>query len=168
MAQGKAAPKLKPKDSKILKDTEVIETREYNVFILDKLNRPISDDKVNFFVRQFKADHFFMKEFPAIVDNNFVILDGQHRFEAVKRLSLPFYFRVSDTLTIDDVTNIQVNAGWSPADYLHSYVQQGKMPYIITHRFVERYEIPVSTAVRILSPQNEDFMIQGSIAAHLK
>src|ERR1035437_11165787 len=73
--------------------TEVLETYKYEQFIRDDKNRPIHEEKVHFFMKQFKLGKFFMKEFPIIVDNQFLILDGQHRYEALKRLELPLYFR---------------------------------------------------------------------------
>src|SRR4051812_17863079 len=73
-------------------DSEILETSNYDVFVLDKKNRPISDEKVLTFMKEFQAGHFFMNEFPVIVDKQNIILDGQHRFEACKRLGYAIYF----------------------------------------------------------------------------
>lgn len=137
--------------STVLKNTEVHETKEYNVFKLDKRNRPLSEEKVKSFMKMFQKGLFFLKEFPAIIDDNFVVLDGQHRYEACKRLSLPFYFRWADRLSIDNVVDVQSNSGWKTMDFLHSYIQQGNQNYIILYRFIKKYEIPATTAVMLLS-----------------
>lgn len=133
-----------------LKDTEVMETMEYSVFILDKKNRPINEEKVKSFMREFKKGRFYMKEFPAIVNENFVILDGQHRFDACRQMQLPFLFRLTDKLTIDNVIDIQSNAGWSTMDYVHAYIKQEKQDYIVLYRFMNRYKLTATSAVYLL------------------
>lgn len=136
--------------AKHLKNTEVIETTEYGVFILDIKNRPINDGKVNHWMKVFQDGKNFMKEFPAVVSEGFVILDGQHRFVASKKLGIPFHFRFTGEMTIDDVVSVQTNSGWATMDYVHSFIQQKNMNYIILHRFIKKYGIPASTAVILL------------------
>lgn len=142
--------KAKSHKGKVVENAELYETTEYGVFVLDHKNRPINEGKVHSFMKDFKTGKFFMKEFPAIVDDNFVVLDGQHRYEACRRLSLPFFFRFSHELTLYNVVDVQVNAGWTTNDYLHAFVKQDKMDYIILQRFVKRYNMPVSLAVLVL------------------
>ena len=141
-----------------LTDTELMETKEYNVFVLDNRNRPIDADKVNSFVKRFKEGKFYLKEFPGVVDDNFIILDGQHRFVACQKLGLPFYFRFADKLTIDNVTEVQLNAGWKTKEYLHSHVKQNDQNYIILQRFVNKHQLNISTSANLLNGQ-----IRGSL-----
>ncbi len=150
------AKKFEKSKATIVECSEVYETYEYNVFTLDVRNRPISGDKVNQFVKDFKGGKNFMKEFPGIVDDNFIILDGQHRFMACRNLGLPFYFRVADKLTIDNVADVQLNAGWSTMDYIHAFVNQKNPDYIIVHRFIKKYKMPPTTTVMLLSGKYED------------
>jgi len=142
--------KTKTHKGKLVQNSELYETTEYGVFTLDSKNRPINEGKVHSFMNYFKTGKFFMKEFPAIVDENFIILDGQHRYEACRRLSLPFFFRLSHELTLDNVVDVQVNAGWTTNDYLHAFVKQGNQDYIVLQRFVKRYNMPASLAVLLL------------------
>jgi hypothetical protein len=135
---------------------------------MDLRNRPVNEARVAAFMKQFQEGHFYMKEFPGVVDSNFCILDGQHRFEACKRMGLPFYFHFSDTLTIENVTNVQLNAGWKLKDYLHSFVQQKNMNYIILHRFVERYKFGVSVACMLLAQNAQGLTRNGYYAGNFK
>lgn len=137
-----------------LEGTEVLETLKYEMFKTDIKNRPIDEEKVYFFMKQFKAGKFFMKEFPIIIDHDLVILDGQHRFEAVKRLELPLYFRYAHSLTIHNVVDVQLNAGWKTPDYLHTFIQQKNMNYIILNRFIKKYQISTTVAVLLLSGES--------------
>ena len=146
---------------KVLTGTEVLETSSYENFKCDAKNRPVSEEKIHFFMKQFKQGKFFMKEFPVIVDANMIILDGQHRFEAVKRLGIPLYFRFTDTLSIDNVVDVQINAGWKSGDYLHAFIKQGNQNYIILHRFVERYKINTSVAIALLTGNKTGLKMSG-------
>lgn len=139
---------------KVVQDSEVLETINYENFSCDKKNRPVSEEKIHFFMKQFKQGKFFMKEFPVIADKQFVILDGQHRYEAVKRMELPLYFRFADTLSLESVIDVQINAGWTTKDYLHAFIQQNNMNYIILNRFISRYKLSMSVAVMLLSGDN--------------
>ncbi len=131
--------------------TELLESSRYDIFIKDIKNRPISEDKVHHFMKQFKQEKCFMYEFPIVVDKGYIILDGQHRFEALKRLEMPIMFRFSSGLNIDNVASIQVNAGWSSDDYIHAHIKQGKQDYVVLKRFMDRYKISLSVAIAILS-----------------
>lgn len=135
----------------VVPNSELLQTKDYSKFKCDIKNRPVSDDKVAFFVKQFSAGKFFMKEFPVIVDKDMVILDGQHRYEASKKLDMSVYFRFADSLTIDSVTDVQVNAGWKTEDYIHAFIQQKNQNYIILNRFIKRYKITTSVACILLS-----------------
>ncbi len=137
-------------NSKKVSNAELYETIEYGVFTLDTRNRPINEGKVHAFMKDFKQGKFFMKEFPAIVSEEFVILDGQHRYEACRRLQMPFLFRFTHDLSIENVVDVQANAGWATEDYLHAFVKQNNMHYIILQRFVKRYNMPASLAVLVL------------------
>lgn len=141
----------KPPIFKNVEHSEVKETSEYNAFQFDVKNRPVSEEKVHFFMKQFENGKFFMRDFPAIVDKDFVILDGQHRVEACRRKMLPVFFRFALDLTLDKVTDVQINAGWKPTDYLHAFIQQKNQNYIILNRFIKRYNVSVQVAVTLLS-----------------
>ena len=135
--------------------SEVFETREF-LFELDSRNRPIDEDKVRRFMKTFSEGKNFMKEFPAIVDpNTWVILDGQHRYEACKRLDIPFYYRWSTgEFTINNVAEVQHNSGWRSDDYLHAFIKQQNQNYVEVARFVKKYDFPISIAVMLLSSLN--------------
>ncbi len=147
----KIVGRKKKLDAKAVPGTEVLETLEYNVFILDIKNRPINEKKVYSFIKQFKNEQFFMKEFPAIVDFDFVILDGQHRYMACKQLGLPFYFRFTDKLSIDNVADVQANAGWKNTDFLHAFIKQKNQDYVVLYRFIQRYKLSPGNACKLLA-----------------
>jgi len=132
-------------------DSETYETIEYNVFEFDNKNRPIEAAKVNFFVEKFKEGKFYLKDFPAVINESFVVLDGQHRIKAAEICKLPVFFKVSEILQLEDVPGLQLNAGWSSADYLNSYAEQGNKDYKIMKYFVKKYKLGPSASAALLA-----------------
>lgn len=150
-----------------LANTEILETTHYEWFKMDLKNRPISSERVNAFAIKFKKGHFFMKDFPAIVAGDYTIIDGQHRFEACRLLKLPFYFRVASDVTMENVIEIQTNSGWTPADYIHAYIQQKNQNYVVLQRFMKRYGMTASIAINMIkfgrSSMNENGFYSGTL-----
>lgn len=153
-------------NSKPLENSEVFETSEF-LFTYSNKNRPIDEGKVLEFMRKFKTNQNYMREFPALICiTTWVILDGQHRIEACKRLSIPFCYRWTNEdsgLTIDNVASVQANAGWKTMDYVHSFIKQGKQDYVVLNRFIARYNLPPTTAVMILSAKGPTSQKGGSL-----
>ncbi len=107
------------KKFKIVPGLETHETIEF-LFHYNIKNRPLVEDKVNHFMKKFREGQNYLREQPGLVDEEtWDIFDGQHRYEACKRLTLlgestPFVFRWKprdSELTVDRVTEIQTNAG---------------------------------------------------------
>lgn len=160
---------IKKLDARIVKGSEVYETHEY-LFKLDVRNRPIDDDKVKRFMKMFNAGKYFMKDFPAVIDpNTWVILDGQHRYEACRRLGIPFHYKWADSnFTIDNVVVVQSNSGWSSHDFMHSYIKQGNQNYVEVARFAKRYNVSISIAVLLLTSVNSKGELTSSRGPGLK
>ncbi len=160
-----------------IENTEVFESIEYDFFSMDIKNRPLSEEKVTFFMKQFKSGKCFMIDFPVVVNADLIILDGQHRFAAAKRLQMPIYFRKAHSLTMDSIVDVQLNAGWKTTDYIHAFVQQKKQDYIVLHRFVSRYKFSVTVAAKLLAGNTRgglkefgfyegDFKVKNETEAH--
>lgn len=135
---------------KKLSNTEVLETTHYEWFNMNVKNRPLSEERVHGFMREFKKGNFFMKDFPAVVDGEYTIIDGQHRFEAVRRMELPFYFKLAMDISLDKVTVVQTNSGWSVYDYIHAYIKQQNQNYVVLSRFMKRYGMTASLAIEMI------------------
>lgn len=68
---------------------------EYGEFKYNKLNRNVSERLVKKLVNSYaRAD--WGRYVPILVDSKGQIMDGQHRFEARRRLGLPIYFIVTE------------------------------------------------------------------------
>ena len=127
-------------------------TKNYEQFSYIKGNRIINTNHLNKIVKSMEGKYV---PNPIIVNGNYEILDGQHRFEACKELGLPLYYMMTDGWNLDDVrtANIIVRK-WSYADYIYSYKSLEKTdtgPYTILDWFIRKYEIPNECGLQILS-----------------
>lgn len=68
---------------------QVNQTNDYNLFKSLKGNRNVNKLHVQRLKESFKGDYLMS---PIIVNQNYEIIDGQHRFNAAKDLSLPVNF----------------------------------------------------------------------------
>ena len=68
---------------------QVMKTNDYTIFSQIKGNRFINKSHLNRIKQSIKEEYL---EVPIIVNEKYEIIDGPHRFEAVKELKKPIYF----------------------------------------------------------------------------
>jgi len=77
---------------------------------------------------------------PVIVNENFEVIDGQHRLHAAIDLDVPIAYMIINNLGLDDVQLLNTNtSNWKLNDYLASYIDLGKKSYIDYKAFMEKY-----------------------------
>lgn len=115
------------------------ETSDYDRFSFDKRNRPIRPGKVERLARAIEKKNL-LSEYPIVVTPDMVIMDGQHRYSAAKRLGIPFYYIVSVSMTFDDVgPSSSEQSQWTVSEFLHYFCEQGKSDYLILRDFMQQY-----------------------------
>jgi hypothetical protein len=113
--------------------SKVESTKDYDRFVFKRGNRPVRRRVVNLMLAIEK--HNQLTEYPILVseraDGKLEIADGQHRFEAAKALKVPvFYIKSRQPLTIEQIANAnQLQKGWSPYDWLDSWIARGNQEY---------------------------------------
>ena len=81
-----------------------------------------------------------LSSYPIVVDINFNILDGQHRFMAAKELGVPFYYIVDRTMKVEDVASTSaLQASWKKSDHLEHFVALGYAEYIKLKKFMDEH-----------------------------
>lgn len=119
-------------------DSRVASTTNYGQFRLDPRNRPISLDHVVKLHDAIKEKNM-LHAYPILVDNNMVVLDGQHRLLAAKALGVPVYFIQTDTATIQDIADINVlNMRWTKEDSMHYWCEAQHPEYVKLKTFHAR------------------------------
>lgn len=102
------------------------QTTDYSIFKIHPLNRGINKGHVNRIAdsMQRKLTFTLIK-----VDRDMQIVDGQHRFEALKRLGKPIYYVQDDFDTIDMINENTNQKNWGLNDYISHYADKGIKSY---------------------------------------
>jgi hypothetical protein len=117
----------------------VSSTKNYDRFRFDPTQRPPEDKHVQEIMKALKEKNF-LREYPIVVDVNFIVVDGQHRLLAAQALDLPVFYIISKSMTPQDVAGVNRNQkGWLMSDYLHSFCAQGKKDYLALQEFKKEY-----------------------------
>jgi hypothetical protein len=125
-------------------------TTNYSIFKFLEGNRKIN--QLN--LRRIIAS---MKENPLItilvVNEKMEIIDGQHRFLALKELNLPINYVVAYGYGVKEVSILNaIGMNWTRVDYLDTYVSSGNENYIKFKEFKDRFEkLTFTICVRLLS-----------------
>ncbi len=88
-----------------------------------------------------------------IVNENFEIIDGQHRFESCKSLNIPVYYVICKDYGLREVQILNTNAScWTKKEYLNSYCDLGCSEYIRFREFMELFpSFSLTTCYNLLS-----------------
>lgn len=127
----------------------IFTTTDYDIFNFLTGNRTINANNVKK-LKESINENGYKKSQPIIVNQDFEIIDGQHRFVACEELKLPIYFTIEredeDSIKLtQDLNKNQKN--WGLIDYIKSYVDRGYQDYINFLRFVEDRNLSVTTAI---------------------
>ena len=102
-------------------------TRDYDRFKLLNLNRSLDRNHINKIKDSIVKNGYLMSN-PIIVNKDMEILDGQHRFVALKDMGLEVPYEVIDK---DYGTIIDLNTtakSWTVEDYVNYYCQKDQNP----------------------------------------
>jgi hypothetical protein len=114
---------------------------DYNKFILLSGNRAIKRPHVESLKKAMERKNLLAYR-PIMVNKNYAILDGQHRFAAAKDLGLPIYYVISPDAGHNEVALLNANASnWSLGDYLKMYVAQEYPEYIRLNDFITQHDV---------------------------
>lgn len=126
----------------------VYKTDNYDLFKFIESNRTISKTHVGKLAQQI-TDGYEMP--PIIVKPNGEILDGQHRFEALKILEHPIEFIIKNEIKQDTLqkSNTLVSK-WTTKDHINFHMREGNEHYKELKEFMEYSELGAVAAARTL------------------
>ena len=149
----------------------VYKTKDHSIFKLMDDNRIVDDIHVRRLVNSFKQ-HYLIA--PITVNENFEVIDGQHRLQACKETELPIYYIIIHGYSIKEVQVLNTHQkNWTKADFLKMFVSQGREAYVTFQKFLDDFpEIDFSGMERIItlrqSQQLESRSITGKRQASAK
>lgn len=117
----------------------VYSTMDYSAFKLLDGNRSIEKGRVKKIHDSIERNGYIHS--PIIVNEKMEIIDGQGRFEALKKLGLPVEYMVFNGLTINDCIVLNVyHTDWSITDYIESHADRGNMNYKFLMHLMSKYK----------------------------
>lgn len=128
---------------------KVEQTTNYSLFKSMKGNRALN--LLN--LKRIKASMEIKPLFsPITVNENFEVIDGQHRLEALKELKLPVWYIVVPEYGVEEVHVLNTHsANWKRTDYLQGYIDLGYRPYIQLQEFMQKYpQFGIQTAIHLI------------------
>lgn len=87
---------------------------------------------------------------PIVVNDQFEIIDGQHRCVAAKELGLPIYYVIQPNFKIADIPLFNVQKNWGMADFMNYYIKNNYAEYLKLENFMKKEGITITTALRLL------------------
>ena len=104
-----------------------IESNHYQRFSYFNSNRNLDENHVKRLMYSIELNGLLEE---ITINEKWQIIDGQHRFEALKRLNLPVYAKIKIGASEDDIIpcNI-VRRGWTIKNYVNHYASKGIADY---------------------------------------
>lgn len=103
-------------------DIKVYVTKDYSIFNFLESNRAVNQNQVKKIVKSIQENGYY--PVPILVDDNYNIIDGQHRFTAVEQLNLPVYY-IKGAFIDDDCISLNANSkNWNVIDYVKFYASK--------------------------------------------
>ena len=128
---------------------KIEQTKDYSKFKVYNFNRPINKGLVQRLKASIQTIGFIQGK-PILVDKDFTIKDGQHRFHALMELGMPIYYYVVSGDAHQIVTHLnaeQVN--WKLADYVHSWAEEGVSCYEKLRTFYNTSGLNMGQAIQV-------------------
>ena len=127
----------------------IYKTYEYNMFKFIKENRKLNIAIVNKLEKSMKEEQLII---PIVVNENYEVVDGQHRLDCCKKLGLPVYYYVLNGYSQEQMKRANlISTNWNKDDFLNTYITQGLKDYITFYKLKERYKIKTTDLIRIIS-----------------
>lgn len=129
----------KIKENDYTKVCNIYSTYDYDLFKQISVNREIDQTRLSRLKASMTEKQLII---PILVNKNMEIIDGQHRFEAIKQLGLPVYFYVQDAYDIKDMICANLNTqSWKKGDFFNHYVRLGIDTYLFIKNMMDKYNV---------------------------
>lgn len=92
----------------------------------------------------------YCAQYPILVDENFNIIDGQHRFVACKELGLEIVYEFSQNKSNEYMRSLNIaSSNWELSDYINSYCNEGRETFVNFVNFKNKNKLTVTNALII-------------------
>ncbi|HFR4576628.1 TPA: ParB N-terminal domain-containing protein [Streptococcus suis] len=104
---------------------KVYRTTKYDIFGFSKFNRNVhlTKEMLN------QAEQGFIS--PIVVNENLIVIDGQHRLTACKQLGIPVEYIIKSGLNDDDIVRMNtIQKPWKLINFIEAFANEGKEEYV--------------------------------------
>lgn len=124
-------------------------SKDYKKFKTMKGNRMINPGHVRKLKESFEKNGIIAGK-PILVNKKMEIVDGQHRFLALKELEMEIQYEILDGDGIEQAIVLNTNqSNWKMSDYVQSFAQQGIDCYRKLQKFEDKYQLGMSNSIDI-------------------
>lgn len=125
----------------------IMVTNDYDEFKIINGNRNVDESKVRKLMVSMEEKQLVI---PVLVNENYEIIDGQHRFTACSRLGLPIYYIVVEGYGIEEVKKANLIATtWDLEAFLNLYCSNEKEDYLLFNTFIDEYKLSIFSLLGI-------------------
>lgn len=130
---------------------KVFFTNDYSIFHFMHGNRDLNEKKINRIINEVQSGNNMLKYVPIVVDKDFKILDGQHRFMVSKKTGNPVFFVIRDKMDIKQVAKLNSNtSNWKMVDYLNSFASIGIESYLELEQLQKQWPVSLNVMAAML------------------
>jgi len=117
----------------------VYRTSNYKLFNQLPGNRQVADSRANVIKKSIEKVGFVHN--PIIVNEKYQIVEGQGRFEALKRLGMPVDFILQEGIGLEECRAMNMNQkNWGIGDWIDSYADLGIQDYIYLRNLTKMFK----------------------------
>lgn len=148
--------------TKIIKSDGIIHrTNEYEMFRLLDGNREVSGANVKS-IKKSILTHGYI-EVPITVNDHLEIIDGQHRFQALKELGLPIPYLLFKGIGLKECSTMNTNCkNWTTKDYINANIAVGSKNAEFIINMKNKYECNYELVMTCLYGKGRD----GNVIKH--
>lgn len=126
-----------------------METKDYSKFTFLRANRKINKNNVEKIKASYR-EWGVIPGRPILIDKDFNIIDGQHRFLALKDLGFAIPYEIIGGDVIGKTMALNSNQDhWQLIDFAKSYAEQGMDCYRKMLKFEEKYQFGFTNSLRL-------------------
>lgn len=134
--------------------SDIRNSTDYKKFKIFEENREIDPVHLYHLKERIKENNL-LDCYPIIINENWFIVDGQHRFQVAVDLKIPIFFIQKEGLTIDDIPALNtISKGWKLPDYHRFWIKRGKEDYRKLDEFSRKFSLSLPNAMVIVQMAN--------------
>lgn len=145
---------------------EIKSTKDYKMFKKLLGNRKVADNRVRKIINSIEKVGYVTN--PIIVNENYEVVDGQGRLEALEKLGLPVDYIIQEGIGIKECISMNIQqANWKIIDYVESYASRGNENYKKLYDLMRTYNDfsigGLATAIYGICRFSMNLLIEGKL-----